>query len=240
MYFDANVKRIWSYLLKAQEDDRSQRFLNPLITVTDPSKRLITCYLKNEYNRTKEKHFNLLMSRPHILSAIDTLTSREYEALSVLLCKISEANNYLLTPPGNEAGIDFIATIKFNEDAHYLFGVNGPIRIIGQCKKYASPVQLDKVKEFNATLNDVYHLTHKVKGIIPSWFSQSKGIIVGWIIGHNGFQQGAKDRAKDFGIVLSDSRDIAEIISKSEKYYPTTDYSIRHLQLKNELKKILE
>lgn len=100
-------------------------------------------------------------------------------------------------------------------------------------------MQVDKIKEFITTLNDVYHLTSKMRTVLPLWFSQSKGIIIGWIISHSGFQQGAKDRAKDFGIVLSDTRELRDLISSSMEFYPAIPINQRHLNLRQELQDIL-
>lgn len=238
-YFDANVKRMWNFILKQQEEEFNQKNIEPIFSIVNSTTRTIKCHLTESFTTTTQPKFSFLKSRPLILNEIDLITAREYEALSILVCKLLDANNFLLTPAGNEAGIDFVATMKFSNDAHYLFGVNGPVRIIGQCKKYSSAVQVDKVKEFNSTLNDVYHLTPKMRTVLPSWFSQSKGIIIGWIISHSGFQQGAKDRAKDFGIVISETRDLAELISASDKFYPTIAINQRHQNLKLELDDIL-
>lgn len=239
-YFDANVNKMWNYINKTQEEDYTYKKVEPIFTIVNNSLRTIKCHLSESYLNTTKLRYNYLQSRPFLLNEIDLITARQYEALSIYLCKLIDANNVLLTPSGNEAGIDFIATIKFSDESHYLFGINGPLRIIGQCKKYSTPVQVDKVKEFNTTLNDVYHLTSKMRSVLPTWFSQSKGIIVGWIIGHSGFQQGAQDRAKDFGIVLSETRELGDLISSSSKFNPTMPIDQRHLSLKKDLQDILD
>lgn len=239
-YYDANVNKLWNYILKQQEEDYTQKKIEPIFTVVSSTTRTIKCYLNESFSTTTNPRFTFLQSRPLVLNEIDLINPRQYEALSIYLCKLLDANNVFLTPSGNEAGIDFIATIKFSEESHYLFGANGPIRIIGQCKKYSTAVQVDKIKEFNTTLNDVYHLTAKMRTVLPSWFMQAKGIIVGWIISHSGFQQGAKDRAQDFGIILSETRDLGDLISASGKFYPSIPLNQRHLNLKKELQDILD
>lgn len=241
-YYDANVKGHWNYILKTQEEEYNNKRIEPLFSVVNSTTRTIRCHAHEKLSNTSSltTRYQNLLSRPYILNEIDLITPRQYEALSVYICKLLNANNVYLTPAGNEAGIDFIATIAFSDDSHYLFGINGPIRIIGQSKKYSDPVKIDKIKEFNTTLNDVYHLTTKIRSILPAWFSQSKGIIVGWIIGHSGFQQGAKDRAKDFGIVLSETRDLGDLISCSDKFYPSLAIDRRHQDLKKDLQLIID
>lgn len=238
-YFQANVQRIWNYMQKMQYELQKEKGIQPLLNIQNFSTRHVSCYLNDSFKNSQNKKYYFLKSRPKILNEIDLLTSRQYEALSILLCEILSANNTLLTPSGNEAGIDFIATIKFSEAAHFLFGINGPIRIIGQCKKYNDAVQVDKVKEFHSTISDVQHLTAKIRGILPAWFYQSRGLIIGWLIGHSGFQQGAKDRAKDFGIILSDTIEIAEIISGSKKFHQDLPFDRRHEKILLEIQNIL-
>lgn len=239
-YYDANAVSLWNYILKTQEDEYIQKRVEPLFSVVNSVTRTIKCHLSESFNNTANIRFANLQSRPYVLNEIDLINPRQYEALSIYLCKLLNANNVLLTPSGNEAGIDFIATIKFSDESHYLFGINGPIRIIGQCKKYSTAIQVDKVKEFNATLDDVYHLTTKIRTVLPDWFSLSKGLIVGWIIGHSGFQQGAKDRAKDYGIVLTETRDIGDLISSSVNFHAALPVNQRHLNLRTELQAIVD
>ncbi len=238
-YLTANAKRLWNHIIKEQNENHKSRNLQPIFKVVNNNSRTVECFLLDKFNLTADNKFKLLKSRSFILNEIDLINPRQYEALAIKVARLLNANNVLLTPPGNEAGIDFIATIKFSDEANYLFGVNGPVRIIGQCKKYSSTVQVDKIKEFNSTIGDVHHMTHKMRTVIPSWFSQAKGVIIGWIISHSGFQQGAKDRAKDYGIILSDSFDISEIISASENYHQTLNYDQRHIHFRQELIDIL-
>lgn len=238
-YLTQNAKRHWNNIIKVQSENYRDRNIQPIFKILNGSSRTVECHLLDKLNSTGDNKFNLLKSRPFILNEIDLINPRQYEALAIKVSRLLNANNVLLTPPGNEAGIDFIATIKFSDEANYLFGVNGPIRIIGQCKKYNTAVQVDKIKEFNSTIGDVHHMTNKMRKVIPSWFSQSKGVIVGWIINHSGFQQGAKDRAKDYGIILSDSFDIAEIISATDSYHPASTFDQRHIHLKQELLDII-
>jgi len=239
-YYDANVKRIWNYVVKQQSFDQKSQSLQPIFNIVNSTTRDIRCHLKESFANSGDHRFQLLQSRPFILNEIDLISDRQYEALSVLLCQILGANDFHLTPGGNEAGIDFIATIKYSDESNYLFGVNGPIRIIGQCKKYSTPVQVSTIKEFESTMTDVYHLTAKMRNILPNWFYEAKGIIVGWVISHSGFQLGAKDRGKEFGYVLSDSRDIAEIIAASKDFYSAARYDERQTYLKPDLIKILD
>jgi|GEM_PF-870090 len=237
-FVDANTNRYWNYL-KGKISEDKKRGLKPLITIVDNGSKKFKWYFGQSVSELDPKKFLLLKDRNEILKEIDLLSSREYEALGVLTSQLLGADKYLLTPPGNEAGIDFISCIPFSEASHFLFGINDPIRVIGQCKKYASPAQVNTLKEFNQTLFDIYHLTEKVLKVLPPWFKTYKGIIIGWVIGHNGFQTGAIDRAKNFGIIISDSRDISEIISGSRNFYPYQATSVRTGKVKSNILKLL-
>lgn len=239
-YFDNNVNKLWSYFLSSIEKEKTTYGIHPSFIVINATTRKITSYAHHMYNISGHLQYDLLKSKPYILNEIDLLSHREYEALSVLVCKLLSAKHYYLTPPGNEGGIDFIATLKFANLAHCIFGVNGPIRIIGQCKKYTSLVKESQIKEFNSTLADVYHLTSKMRKVLPSWFYESRAPIIGWVIGESGFQTGAIQRAKDFGILLSDTTDLGEVISTSTRFHESEPFDQRHKGLKSDIKAILE
>jgi len=238
-YTEANIDRHWNDVKKLLERD-PKKGLCPLFLIKDEYSKRVSSFLEEETSLIPTKKRLLLKGRSAFLRKIDGFSYRKYEALGCLVSNLLGADNILLTPPKNEAGIDFIATIEFGHNAHYLFGINGPLRLIGQCKKYATPVQVDSIKEFNSTLQDVYHLTQKVVRFIPAWFSTAKGPIIGWFISHSGFQKGAIDRAKNFGIVLSDSRDLAEIIAGSRKFYSLEPIDKRLLHLNEKIASILQ
>jgi len=61
----------------------------------------------------------------------------------------------------------------------------------------------------------VRNLNPSIESLVPSWFRSSTGPIIGWLIAHNGVQSGGVTKAKNHGIVISDSVDIAEIIALS-------------------------
>ena len=92
------------------------------------------------------------------------------------------------------------------------------MRVVGQCKKYTSPVQVSAVKEFIETLEDVKHRGEpKIEGQTPSWFHATRGPIVGLFVAHSGFQSGAETKARNHGIIAADSLDLAEIMAASER-----------------------
>jgi hypothetical protein len=59
------------------------------------------------------------------------------------------------------------------------------------------------------------------------------------MIAHTGFQLGAKNEAKKHCIVLSDSRDLAEILSLSRRFYPSVNASNRVSRLLPDTRSLL-
>ena len=71
------------------------------------------------------------------------------------------------------------ARIPFSNKAHFLIGVKGPVRIVGQCKKYTSKDNIGHMKEFVTTSNYVYNRSYRVGEILPDWFKSERGHIIG-------------------------------------------------------------
>ena len=170
-------------------------------------------------NKKDKQTGALALSRPAILRKIDALTNREYEALACIVCESIGSTKTHITPPGNEGGIDFFATLSTNNSSHIFSSIGTEVRIIGQCKKYVTPVTVDKLEQFITTLQNVRHRSERVRKHIPGWFDDSRGPIIGWIIAHSGFQAGASDEAKNHGIIVSDSLDLAEALCLSRSFH---------------------
>lgn len=52
---------------------------------------------------------------------------------------------------------------------------------------------------------------------MPDWFKLERGAILGWHISNLGHQAGALDIAKNFGILVSDSKQIIDIICSAKE-----------------------
>lgn len=205
----AKTKNLWALVKRDIVNDLNNSIV-PLFDIIDEQKRLVK-WIGVQCDKNKY----LYVIRPELYGIIDKMTNREYEALACVICKLLGAQNVLLTPPGNEDGIDFIASIKFSNSAHHLFGTKGPLRIIGQCKKYSSKDNVGHMKEFIQTIDTVHNQSFRAGQVLPSWFKTSAGPIIGWHIAHSGHQSGASDRAKNFGILTSDTKEIVDLICKS-------------------------
>src|SRR5579862_8837546 len=163
-----------------------------------------------------------------------------YEALCCLVLQLLGAQRYHLTPAGDEGGIDFLATVHFFSKSHIFSGLGREVKIVGQSKMYAERVPVGNVDAFITTLENVRKGSDRVRDIIPAWFHDSSGPIIGWIVGHKGFQSGAQNEAKKHGIILSTSRDLAEIISLSSRFYCDEVVLDRVVRIFSEVRILLE
>ncbi len=210
---DTKVNRIWNSYVQEYYNDLKNNIV-PIFDIIDEHAKTVK-WIGITASQIEQRKKYLYELRPDLYRYIDRITDREYEALAHLICKTLGANNICLTDRGNEGGIDFLATIKFSHNAHFIFGMKGPIRIVGQCKKYAGKDNIGHMKEFAQTLNHVYNLSYRAGEILPDWFKMNAGPIVGWHIAHAGHQSGALNYAKNFGILTSSTKDIVEVICKS-------------------------
>jgi len=214
----ARGKTYWNWL-RQEQDFITGRGLTPIFSIKDDNARRISWYpadIASLKSRKQKLQARLLQTRPYVLRKIDTLDDRKYEALACTICRMLNANKVVLTARGNEGGVDFFASIILPQRSHVLFGAAGPLRIIGQCKFYNDKVQVGEIRDFITTIADVK--SYRLRHLVPTWFQTSRGPIIGWFIGHTGFQSGAEDRAKEEGIILSNSLDLSEIISLSRKF----------------------
>jgi hypothetical protein len=238
----ANTGRYWADVLDQVEADRKLGLV-PFCEIVKRQDRLLTnaCVPFVNAHQSKLRMIGLLLrARPALLTAIDVLTDREYEALGCLVSRLLGAQRDYLTPPGDEGGIDFLATVQFYSASHLFSGIGKEIRIVGQSKKYMSKVPVSAVDQFIQTVQNVRYRSARVDRVIPPWFHASSGPIVGWMVAHSGFQTGAQDEAKKHGIILADSRDLAEIVALCRKFYCTERVLHRVTQLTLGVRKVLE
>jgi hypothetical protein len=218
-YVERNTGRLWNELLESLDiDSRSGR--SAMFEVRDRKGRKLVWSPSNIglASSNKERcHQVRLGTRPSITRLIDNLSDREYEALGCVICQLIGATNVLLTPAGNERGIDFLATINMPSRCHVFGGSNRLFRVVGQAKKYESKVEFKEVQRLNETLNEIKYQTPAMQGLIPPWFHTAAGPIIGWLIAHKGVQSGGVSYARNHGILISDSIDLAEIATLSRQ-----------------------
>lgn len=228
-FADANLTKYWNWLLR-EFDAQKSRGLLPYYETVGSNTRVLTCAcsrLCSAIDAADRRAGELGLARPHLLRQIDQLTDRQYEALACVTCDALGTARHHLTPPGNEGGIDFVASMRVSNRSHLFSAPSKEIRLIGQCKKYTTPVAVDRLDQFIETMHNVRYRSERVRPHLPAWFESGRGPIVGWIISHSGYQSGAVDEAQKHGIILSDSLDIAEVIAQSEMFHPNASPSAR-------------
>lgn len=207
------VNRLWNQYKKQHAEDVANG-ITPLFTVTSEYEKKVRWIGESTGSNINRSYFKM---RPELYRYFDTLSDREFEMMACVICELLGADKISLTPKGNEGGVDFFARIPFSKKSHFIFGRKGPIRIVGQCKKYAGKDNVGNMKEFVTTLNNVYNKSFRVGEILPEWFKLEKGDIIGWHISNMGHQAGALDVAKNYGILVSDTTELIEIICCSKK-----------------------
>lgn len=206
------VNRLWNSYKKQYEEDVSNGIV-PLFSIVNNYEKKVRWIGENLDTDSRREYYKI---RPELYKFFDKLNDREYEVMSCAICDLLGADKISLTAPGNEGGVDFFARISFPQKAHFLFGTKGPIRIVGQCKKYANRDNVGHMKEFVTTMNNVYNKSYRAGEILPDWFKLEKGDIIGWYIANSGHQTGALDVAKNYGILVSDTKQLIEIICNSK------------------------
>jgi hypothetical protein len=210
-YVEANAVRLWNRLCWSASD-MDALGITPIMTVSDRDRRL-AMWQQPLAGLPKAKRARLVRSRsrPQVLRKIDSFSDREYETLGCIVAGFAGADRVHLTTRGSDHGVDFFASIRQPGRTHLFAGLGTPMRIIGQAKKYNESVGIDTMREFVHVIQTVCQQSIQVEADVPSWFRSSRGPVVGWVLGHSGFQSGAEQIARNYGIICSDSLDLAEV-----------------------------
>jgi hypothetical protein len=216
-YAEANTSACWNYIFK-HEAANQRRGLSPIFSpVSSHDKVIEWCPYGTDSKTNSQRKNALLRHRPALLRALDSVTDREYEIVGCVVSELIGASRVHLTPRGNEGGVDFFALLPSPSTCHVFLGNAAPLRIVGQSKNYKKAADHDHVKGFTSTLNDIFTQSPRVEKHVPAWFRATPGPIVGWLIARCGLQAGAESRAKDHGLISSNSLDVAEILALSRR-----------------------
>jgi ferredoxin-like protein FixX len=225
-YAERNKRRVWNKVIR-RLDEEIGKGLHPTFEVVDATRVELAWFpmmKRGDDSQLKRKKLRLAC-RGRILDYLDEdeVSSRAYEALGCVICKLAGASQWHLTPPGNEFGIDFLALLPSFGKSHLFPHADKQIRIVGQSKKWSSRIERDVVRLLADTLDDIRKRNQRIleSTILPPWFVSAKGPLVGCMMAHSGAQSGGHDIANDHGIIMADSRDIAEIATLSRRWNPT-------------------
>jgi hypothetical protein len=202
-------RSIWNSLFELQ-DKMIHVGIDPYFHSVDQTRYLLRWNLCDGLSSKKKWQAR---NRAKILRLLYSLNDRQYEYACGLACKLSGGMRVAVTPKGGEFGIDFVALLPAYGGAKAICaGVNG-LRIVGQAKMYNSPVPREKVQALTSVITSVKERRPEIVSILPGWFFTSKSPIIGWIVGHSGFQSGSIQYGGDHGIVLSDSIELADMLT---------------------------
>lgn len=211
--------RIWNrvVLRLGEEIDKG---LSPTFEIVDEPRLELAWYASPRSADASKLRLrkHRLTRRGPVIAGLDGLSDRDYEALGCLACISAGASKYLLTPRGNDRGIDFIANVPAYGLAHLFPSPRNALRIVGQSKKWARPTTKDAVRLLASTILDIQRQNSDILSQLPAWFLASNEPIVGCIFSHSGFQSGATSFALQHGMVLGDTRDLAEIMCTARRY----------------------
>ena len=119
-FVHTNAKRYWNWFIE-DADQQRRRGILPYFTVVGEGTYAFshTAHsFQSSSDANKQLIGQLALSRPNILRQLDSLTDRQYEAMACVACNVMGARYQILTPQGNEGGIDFIATLPMNSSCH--------------------------------------------------------------------------------------------------------------------------
>ncbi|MBL6945625.1 MAG: restriction endonuclease [Rhodospirillales bacterium] len=204
-----------------KQDRLMKRGLVAQFTAVDNEKKLL------KWNDKLQKFSDTLKVRfrPFVLRFLDGLDDRDYEFACGTACRFLGAEKIFVTPPGNEFGIDFVALIPAYSRSTVVCSGKEGLRIIGQSKKYSSAISREKVSILINSIDMIKYRKPEITELLPSWFFSSRAPLVGWLVGHSGFQSGCDTYAQDHGIILSDAIELSDILSAPRILGYCTDIS---------------
>ena len=237
--YEANryCSNLW-HLFKNFNQSFVSKGIYPYYEITDDTLFKYRLFHSEQLTDTKKSIIlkNKLKRRFEIKKFIDELSWREYESVGCYISQLCGANNnYIhLTPSGNERGIDFLSIIPAYGKFHLFPNHYKRIKLIGQSKKWDSSTPRERVSLMNDSIENIRRKNSDVLELIPDWFLTENGSYQGIIFSHSGYQSGALDLAREYGIITADSFDLTEIISL--KYDLTYDIDKITKELENGIK----
>ena len=207
-YCTKNIKLIRNKFAQQIDDDRKRGITPPLIL---DSTYNCLWYPQNEGQEAVWKY------RKPLLRKLELLDDDSFEALCCYALECMGGISYK-TKSKNDGGVDSYG-ILLNPTDNHIFGLKKYLKIVGQFKNYSNPEKITQFESFIHTINNVRHMSYRVTGEMPSFFSAAKGPIIGWYVCKSGFQKQVYDEAKWHGIILSDLIDIVEVLCNI-KIYP--------------------
>jgi hypothetical protein len=219
-FIRSNINLLWAETVKRLDEDVAKGLL-PTFEILDSSRYELIWFpavWKTDSSKLARQKMRIKY-RGELLDYLDHhITWRDYEALGCVISILVGARQWNVTPSSGDFGIDFFALIPSYGISHLFPGVHKQIRLVGQSKKWNSEVPRSKVDDLGHKLDYIRARSHHFDGILPPWFLSEPGLIVGCMIAHSSFQEGANTIAHEHGLILGDRRDIVEILTLSHQW----------------------
>ena len=202
-------KSLYNGLLQRQEEIAKSGGLRSFDIASSAQLRLLWI----NSSTSDRRHWHKLVLRSCVARWLHGLDDRSYEFASGLAMQVLGAELVHITPRGKDYGIDFLALVPaYTRSGVFMSGTKG-IRIVGQSKKFNSPVPREKIQAFDSCLTDIRHDAFHMTTMLPTWFRSSASRIVSCFIAHAGLQSGGMRMSQKLGYVVLDTMALAEIIS---------------------------
>lgn len=159
----------------------------------------------------------LIKLRSRILDTLGELSPRQFEHLCGFLLDVYgvPSDQRIVTPPTADGGIDFIG-VRGGEARpggsrlDTLF-----VRIVGQAKRYSSPVGPDAMAALSARLEDARRESGVAWTKLPDWFKDRNEPIVGMFVASSRFGDDARSSARLHTILAINGVQLSEDLAAS-------------------------
>lgn len=153
--------------------------------------------------------------RKEVFEAIDSLSWKSFEYLSVYLLHIDGVNPIKLTK-SNQEGIDFCGLYDISKGNYSIIIPNKfKTRIVGQVKHYSKKIQPKLIRAFNTYCRDVKNEEEKVIKNLPNWFTNNKAPILGIFITTSDYTGSAITYATKEWIILKNGEQVVDSLIRS-------------------------
>jgi hypothetical protein len=206
-YCTKNIKRIRNRFAQLIDEDKKRGVTPPLVLDSGYNCQWYPQHAKQEAAWTY---------RNSLLRKLALIDDDSFEALCCYAIECMGGKSYK-TKSKSDGGVDGYALLTNLLDNH-IFGQKKHLKIVGQFKNYDHKEAITSFESFIQTLNNVRHMSSRVTGEMPSFFSSAQGPIIGWYVCKSGFQKQVYDQAKWHGIILSDLVDLVEVLCNISVY----------------------
>lgn len=140
--------------LLALQDNMVRRGLPKQFIVEDADQRIIRWPCIEDFNGNQNA-LRLSNMLPSAAGVISRATPGDFERFAGLACKVLGAKDVFITPSSGDGSVDFVAIIPaYTWSPLFCAGSSG-LRVVGQCKKWASNVPEKELKLHAETVTQI-------------------------------------------------------------------------------------